>query len=312
VAVALVAGGVAVAVSSDDSHGTVRRVDLPSAPPGSTTPAAPLVATVPDEPINVLLVGSDERAGDDADAGEVSGRRSDTIAVARIDADGHDLRLLSIPRDLWVTFDDGTEGRINGAFNGPDGPAHLVQAIGRALGIPINRYLEIDFRGFQRLVDDLGGIDVDFPGPARDTVSGFATRTGGPVHLDGPSALLYVRSRHLETLTDGRWVDDPTGDLGRIRRQQDLLRRLVLRAQDRADGHPEVLDDLLRQLGDDVAVDRGFPATELLGLVRTFGDVDPASVPMDIVPTTIGREGSLSVLHLDAARADDVLEPFRG
>jgi anionic cell wall polymer biosynthesis LytR-Cps2A-Psr (LCP) family protein len=111
---------------------------------------------------NYLLVGSDSRdLGDPntGDTGGVTGNRSDTMMVLRIDKNDDTASLLSIPRDLYVDTPDHT-GRINGAYN--DGPAALVVAIQQALSLPIHHYVEIDFSGFKALVEALDGISVCF------------------------------------------------------------------------------------------------------------------------------------------------------
>jgi len=106
---------------------------------------------------NYLLVGSDSRELGDPNTGEtggVTGNRSDTMMVLRIDKNDDSASLLSIPRDLYVDTPDHT-GRINGAYN--DGPAALVVAIQQALSLPIHHYVEIDFSGFKALVEALDG-----------------------------------------------------------------------------------------------------------------------------------------------------------
>ena len=177
---------------------------------------------------NYLIVGSDSRENvkQEGDAGfngseAPGGQRSDTIMVLHLE-DGK-VRMLSIPRDLYVEI-AGTDNKakINAAYNG--GPTQLIDTVTQSLGIPIDRYMEVDFVSFAGLVDALGGVTIEFPNPVVDAESGLNIPQAGPVELDGDMALAYVRSRHYTETIDGRQVEDPTADLGRIARQQAFLR----------------------------------------------------------------------------------------
>jgi LCP family protein required for cell wall assembly len=176
---------------------------------------------------NYLIVGSDSRANvtEEGDAGfngaeAPTGQRADTIMLMHLE-DGK-AQTLSIPRDLYVEIaGTGDSQKINAAYGG--GPPRLVDTVTQSLGIPIDRYMEVDFVSFAGLVDGLGGITIDFEHPAQDTASGLFVPEAGPVELDGDMALAYVRSRHYTELIDGQWVEDARADLGRIERQQKFL-----------------------------------------------------------------------------------------
>jgi LCP family protein required for cell wall assembly len=306
-----IAVGVGVqAVRKDDGDKAMRRVQLAADP---STDQATLEAALPSEPVNVLLLGSDERSPDDAEAEQVTGRRSDTIAILRVDPRTDDLRVLSIPRDLWVEIaDTGKDAKINSAFGGAGGgPDRLIRTIRAELGIQVHRYVEVDFEGFRAIVDLLGGVDVTFPSPVRDRASGFEIEDPGLVHLDANEALLYARSRNMEVFDGEQWQPDGEGDLGRIRRQQDLVRQLAARVRDTSGGSPGALDDLLEAMGPDLTIDEDFPVVELLSLIQHYIEVDPGTVDMHTVPARLGREGDQSVLHLDRAAAEPVLDAFR-
>src|SRR5690606_33357146 len=109
--------------------------------------------------VNYLLVGSDARdeLDPEGDSG-VTGKRSDTLILLRTSSEGS--RMMSIPRDLWVTIaDTGVEGRINGAYN--RGPANLVATVRSSLDVPVHHYVEIGFASFVGLVDSLGGVTME-------------------------------------------------------------------------------------------------------------------------------------------------------
>ncbi len=169
--------------------------------------------------INVLLLGVDRREAEDVP-------RADTIIVVTIDPLTKDVGLLSIPRDLLVTIPGYGQEKINAAYplgmsSSLTGPGLLRATIEYNFGIPIHYYAEVDFEGFVRIVDTLGGVVVDVPAPIKDdeypgedynyTRIYFAP---GLQHMDGRTALRYVRTRH----------DD--NDFSRGYRQQQVLRAL--------------------------------------------------------------------------------------
>jgi LCP family protein required for cell wall assembly len=164
--------------------------------------------SIPDHFTNVVLLGSDRR--------ENSGTwRTDTIIVLSVDNDSDAVRLLSIPRDLWVDIPGHGEDRINTAEMWGEleqtgsGPELIKQTIYDSLGIPIQFYVRVDFDGFTRLIDAMGGVDIDVECPLPDI-----ELTAGRHHMDGEDALLYARSRIS------------TNDFDRNRRQRKLLMAL--------------------------------------------------------------------------------------
>jgi LCP family protein required for cell wall assembly len=256
---------------------------------------------------NVLVVGTDSREGidpDDPNAGAflgdtVTGLRTDSIMVLRTDATGQ--HLLSIPRDLWVTDPaTGQPGRINATIQ--EGPANLVRAV-QALGIPVHRYLEIDFVGFGALVDAVGGIDVTFPYPARDTYSGLVVPAAGTVRLDGTQALAYVRSRYYEELVDGSWRLDPRSDLGRVERQRAFLGALVGGITDSR--NPIELARVSSALGEGLRVDDAMTLLDAVRLGLDLRGFDPAAESLPVV----GRRtsGGADVLELRQPDAGAVI-----
>ena len=140
--------------------------------------------------------------------------------------EGGKAQMLSVPRDLYLPI-AGTDGsnKINASYNADlgGGPERLVDTITQSLGIPIDRYMEIDFVSFAGLVDALGGVTIPFENPAQDEASGLFVPEAGNVELDGDQALAYVRSREFTETINGEQVVDGSGDLGRIQRQQTFL-----------------------------------------------------------------------------------------
>ena len=260
---------------------------------------------------NYLLVGSDSRALGDPNTGEtgdVTGNRSDTIMVMRVDSNTGSASLLSIPRDLWVDrAGHDSKGRINSSYN--DGPAALVQTVqGGDLRIPIHHYVEIDFSGFKALVDALGGVQVCFFYPTRDFNTGLDIPEGGCYVLDGTQGLAYARSRHYEEFRDGEWHEDPTSDLGRSTRQRAFVNACLQTALARVKANPFVTGELVTTIGSSIRIDDELDPIGAAASLRTaVGDGLLAySLPVD------GRtiDGN-AVLELGDG-AETVLAYFRG
>jgi LCP family protein required for cell wall assembly len=259
---------------------------------------------------NILIVGSDTRAGGDpntgASAGDGLGERSDTVMVLHLE--GGSSKMLSIPRDLIVTIaDTNRKDRINSAYNADlgGGPQRLIKTVKQNFGIPINRYMEVDFVTFAGLVDAVGGITIDFPYPAFDTNTGLDIKQAGPQHLNGEQALAYVRSRHYtEIKEDGKPHEDPTADLGRIQRQQTFLRTVMGKV---AGSHNPIT--LLRvggEVADGLRVDDQLGLWGAVQLAWNMKGLNPESIPL---PVAVNNDHA--TLHLQQPDANQVLEQFK-
>jgi LCP family protein required for cell wall assembly len=264
---------------------------------------------------NILIVGSDTRAGVDPNApnaggilgeGAPPGQRSDTIMVLHLGGSGN--KMLSIPRDLIVTLaDTGKRDRINTSFNTDvgGGPQRLIKTVKQNLGIPINRYMEVDFVTFAGLVDAVGGITIDFPYPAFDTNTGLDIKTAGPQKLNGEQALAYVRSRHYtEIKEDGKPHEDPTADLGRIQRQQVFLQTVMGKVADSS--NPFTLLKVGGEIAKGIRVDDKLSLWGALQLGWDMRGLHPESVPLPVAPNKDN-----ATLHLVEPDADTVLAQFK-
>jgi LCP family protein required for cell wall assembly len=272
----------------------------------------------PGQAMNVLLVGSDTRAtltkaeqkryGSSASVG---GQRSDTILILHVDPHATKASILSIPRDLYVPIAGTTsQDRINSAFD--KGPDRLIQTIRDALGIQIDHYAEVDFEGFQGIVNVIGPVYVYFPAPARDDFSGMHQKTAGCVPLFGDSALAYVRSRHYELFENGRWHPDPTGDLGRIQRQQDFIRRVLKTAIKKGARNPLTLNRLIDKGAQTITLDKTFSNKDIYRVASRFRSMEPDKVEMLTVPTVPASIGGAAVLRLKQPDAGQTIDRFNG
>jgi LCP family protein required for cell wall assembly len=268
---------------------------------------------------NYLIIGSDTRAFVDTKADAEAfgskqtqtGQRSDTIMVAHLDPGGRTGVLVSFPRDLWVPIPGHGTAKINAAF--AYGGAQLtIKTIEEDFGVPISHYLEVDFEGFRDIVNAIGTVPIYFPAPARDKNSGLAIATAGCHDLSGSQALAYVRSRYYQYYADGKWQDDPTSDLGRIRRQQYFIRSLSRAAIKTVLAHPLRVNSVLDKTVSSLTRDELLNASDLRALVLAFRDTNPDDFPMYTLPAAPSFVDSQSVLLLDAAQAAPTLARLRG
>lgn len=160
---------------------------------------------------DILLLGSDSRAGS-ADAAKVSGQRADTIMLMHIPKDGSGVYLISIMRDSWVNIPGYGSAKVNAALN-YGGIGLQVATIEQLLGIKIDHVAEIDFTGFKDLTNAVGGVDVQVPVAFK---TGVWSYTPGTMHMDGSTALAFVRERYSFA----------AGDYQRVRNQRAYLRGL--------------------------------------------------------------------------------------
>ncbi len=244
----------------------------------------------PSQPMNILVVGSDTRAvaGNDAQsfgsAQQVAGQRADVIKIVHLDPAGPTARVLSVPRDLVVTL-PGTsrEAKINDAFM--TGPDRLIRAVQQATGVPIDHYVLVNFEGFEKVVDALDGVKLNFPVKAYDTMTGLRITSTGCHLLNGKQALAVARSRHYHYFRDGRWHYDPTSDLGRIKRQDAFLRAVIRSAKSSGLSHPLKANAFLGAVVKHLQIDDTWSVGDLIGLARRYRGFDPSGLDSRTLPT---------------------------
>ncbi|WP_276943278.1 LCP family protein [Ferrimicrobium acidiphilum] len=264
------------------------------------------------KPENILLVGNNSRCtlqkyssfykkqnSHFGTCSQVGGGRSDVTMVLHLDPATHSAYLLSLPRDLWLPMPggNGLELRIDDTLNSAEdsylhlkfGPTMLVKAIQQDLGIPISHYVELNFYTFEKVVNTLGGITIDFPTALKDHYSGLNITKAGCQHLNGTQALALVRARHLYYYdpTTGKWQYDGTGDLGRIQRTHIFLRVLASEIKASALSNPINANALLGSILPALKVDQGFTLSDLVSLALTYSHVNPGAIPTATLPVII-------------------------
>jgi LCP family protein required for cell wall assembly len=266
------------AVADDNAAEPLVQPQLPEmtpviAPGGLSYEPPPPVVTTGDR-INILLLGIDRREGTGW------GTRTDTIIIVTIDPANKTVGMLSIPRDLQLPIPGNGEERINTANvfgtsqNYPGGgPALLKRTIEVNFGIPIDYYIMVDFQGFEKIIDTLGGVDVNVPKTLHDTMYPdpkpgdlYAYKTvhfdPGWQHMNGKRALIYARSRMS------------TSDFDRAKRQQLIL--LAIREKALSLNLITKLPALIATTGSMVKTD--MTTDEMIELARLAPQVDMANL----------------------------------
>ena len=213
---------------------------------------------------NIVVMGVDER---DEDAG-----RSDTLFVVMLDPKSNNISLLSIPRDTMVKIPDRGWDKINHAF-AFGGHKLTQQTVEEFLGIQINNYVVVDFKGFKGLVDAIGGIDINvekdmyYEDPYDNLVIDLQQ---GRQHLDGAKAIQYVRYR------------DEEGDIGRIKRQQHFMAAIYekITSTEILTKVPGLVKELVTMIKTDI------PVTDMIKLAKAMNKTmkDEKGLNMAMVP----------------------------
>ncbi len=213
----------------------------------------------------IMIMGVDER---DDDVG-----RSDTLMVASIDPKKNQASLLSVPRDTRVKIKGHGFDKINAAY--AYGKERLTQdTVENLLGVNIDHYIIINTKSFAKIIDALGGIDIDVPkrmyyeDPWDDDGGLIIDFRPGMQHMDGAKAITYVRYR------------DEEGDLGRIRRQQDFIKACLDKMVS-----PAIIPKLptiIREVMDSIQTDLSF--RQLLEFAGTLKESKQNGLKTDMVP----------------------------
>ncbi|MDT8902984.1 LCP family protein [Anaeroselena agilis] len=212
--------------------------------------------------INVLVLGVDERSGDVG--------RSDTMFAVTVDTGSKEAALLSVPRDTRVKIPGRGWDKINHAYaNGREKLSQ--QAAEELLGIPFDYYVVINFASFGKIVDAVGGVDIDvekrmyYRDPYDDLLIDFRP---GPQHMNGKTAIKYVRYRGED------------GDIGRIERQQKFIKAMLEKVTS-----PSIITRvpaIIREVS--TAVNTNMSTGEMLSMAKLLNDAHKKGLKTDMVP----------------------------
>jgi LCP family protein required for cell wall assembly len=252
----------------------------------ATVDVLPAVAS--GEPVNILLLGSDRRPGESWQT------RSDAIMVVRLEPARQRVALLSLPRDLIVSIPGYGQARINAAtvygemYPELGGGTELArQTVSQLLGIPIDHVLRADFNAFTTAIDAIGGVDInveqelyDPQYPTMDYGYMEAYFPVGVQHMDGNTALIYSRMRHMDS------------NYARNRRQQQVILAILHRVRDQnVLGQVQMLADLTSALRDDIQTDLSLD--QMVGLAWAFRGFSPDLVERYALDENLVYEGGI-------------------
>ncbi len=212
--------------------------------------------------INILLIGLDDVE---------SVHRSDTLAFITLDIDNKVIKAMSIPRDTRTPIRGRGTQKINHAY--AFGGVDLVkETVVNLIGMPVHYSMVINYNNFPKIVDMLGGVEIDVPKNLK-----YQDRAGGLYidikkgwrHMDGKTALEFVRFRH-----------DALGDIGRIQRQQQFLKALLKKIYDPSNMNrlTELTKELLEVVKSDI------PVTQGIQLASYLKDISPQNVLFMTMP----------------------------
>ena len=242
------------------------------------------------DPLDVLVLGVDRRP----DAGEDSSTRSDTMMLVRVVPASGEVKLLSVPRDLYVEVEEGKKDRINSAFafGGIDQARSVMEDL---TGVEIDNYVIVDFEGFEKVIDAIGGVRVDVGSGVFPEQWNMGE---GMEHLNGHKALKYARYRGT-----------PRADLDRIDHQQKLL--AALRRQALRWNTVTKLPGAIKVANENVDTDLGVMQVIPLSRALVFNGKDTKMETAELQGNPMSLSDGAQVLVPNDKVNENILEDFR-
>jgi LCP family protein required for cell wall assembly len=242
--------------------------------------AIPFTSSV-DVPTNlvwVLAIGSDARPG-----GDIRKSNGDSIHLVGVDPQTGVGTIVGFPRDSWVAIPGHGTGKINSSL-ALGGPKLMAETVRQLTGLPVDYYVLTGFEGFQKIVDELAGVNVSVDKTMNDSFSGAHFQPGW-YDMNGGEALAYSRDRH----------DVDNGDFTRSLHQGNVMLSALAKLR------TEVGDDggLQRWIGVLLRhADLDSPPTQLMQLAALARKLDPSKLTNVVVPGRVGTAGAASVVYL--------------
>ena len=272
--------------------------------------------------VNYLIVGSDTREG--LSRAEIkrlkvggtevaAGKRSDTMLLIHISKKRDKAAIISIPRDTYALIPEhttsqgkvipATHSKINSAFNW-GGAQLLIQTFEEMSGLRIDHYIEVNFVGFVRMVDALGGVEICTKKDIDDPKSHLVLPAGRHT-LDGVDSLKYVRTRQFDGL----------GDLGRMKRQQEFAGAMLRKATSAGVLlNPVKMIDFINSALDSVVTDEGLSQGDLLTLGKQLRNLSASSVRTLTIPLkyyNYSKNGVSAAVLWDPVLAPELFERIK-
>ncbi|MER5709491.1 MULTISPECIES: LCP family protein [unclassified Streptomyces] len=296
-AAVLVLGGAGLGYVYVKLDGNIQGVDI-NAQLGTERPD-----DVDNGSLDILVLGSDSRSGDNAEYGkDEGGARSDTAMVVHVYEGHKKASVVSIPRDTLIDRPRCADGKgtsvpgeqramFNTAYE-VGGPACAVKTVEAMSGIRMDHYIEVDFTGFKKLIDELGGVEITTTQPIQDSKSHLDLAPGTHT-LDGEQSLGLVRTR--KSVGDG-------SDLGRIQLQQAFMKAFIDQVKDvGVFTNPAKLLDLADAATKAITPDSELDSVqELMGFAKGLSGIAPQNVHMVTLPVEYDPVDPNRVIPLEA------------
>ena len=272
--------------------------------------------------VNYLVVGSDTREG--LSRAEIkrlkvggtevaAGKRSDTMLLIHISKKRDKAAIISIPRDTYALIPEhtnsqgkvvpATHSKINSAFNWGGAPL-LIDTFEQMSGLRIDHYIEVNFVGFVRMVDALGGVEICTKKDIDDPKSHLVLPAGRHI-LDGVDSLKYVRTRQFDGL----------GDLGRMKRQQEFAGAMLRKATSAGVLlNPVTMLEFINSALDSVVTDKGLSQGDLLTLGKQLRNLSASNVRTLTIPLkyyNYSKNGVSAAVLWDPVLAPELFERIK-
>ncbi len=255
------------------------------------------------QPLDILVMGSDTRVGQDGEGGSATltpTAASDVVMLVHISADRQRAIVMSIPRDTWVhvpgcgNYNDQM-GKFNLAYTF-GGPACTIKLFKQVTGLEIDHFIVVDFNGVKNIINSLGGVDFCLAKPYKDLQYTGLNLPAGEQVINGDQGLAFLRVRHN--------VDDPTGDIGRLKRQHAFLSAMIrqIEGQSVLTNLPTLLK-VLNATTASITTDSGLGSLlKLKDLAQSLEGLKPANITFVTVPWKDRGDGENVVIDTAAAQ----------
>ncbi|WP_321575458.1 LCP family protein [Oerskovia douganii] len=261
--------------------------------------AAPSDPALPNEAVNILVLGSDSRiSAGDPSQWKAGAQRTDAIMLVHLPADRKSAQVVSFPRDSWVPIPGHGEAKINAAFS-YGGPALMIETVEQLTGVRIDHFALTDFTSFTSLTDALGGVQIRIP---EDISDGKKVQFEAGVHImTGEQALAYTRQRH----------GLPNGDFGRAQRQQNWMRSILAKVNNNRNDVP-LMTSFFTAFSQSVAVDEQFTMDRIQNLYMSARGLSTNDVAFLTAPHNgTGRSADgQSIVVLNRELLDPLMASF--
>ena len=272
--------------------------------------------------VNYLIVGSDTREGLSREeikrlkvggTDVAAGKRSDTMLLIHISKKRDKAAIISIPRDSYALIPEHSNSqgkvipaaysKINSAYNWGGAPL-LIETLESMSDLRIDHYVELNFVGFVRMVDALGGVEICTKKDINDPKSHLTLPAGTHV-LDGVDSLKFVRTR----------VFDGLGDLGRMKRQQEFAGAMLRKATSAGVLlNPVKMVDFINSALDSVVTDEGLSQGDLLTLGKQLRNLSASNVRTLTIPLkyyNYNKNGVSAAVLWDPVLAPELFERIK-